>query len=79
MVQGGYLYVPKDEHCHKRWGEESGCGEELEARNLRICEEHDSGMSVSELVERYGLSVHTIRKNVYRKRGGGDSRGEASA
>jgi len=79
VVQGGYLYVPKDEHSRKRWGEESGYREELEARNRRICEEHDSGMSVGKLAERYGLSVHAIRKIVYRKRGGGDSRGGASA
>lgn len=24
VVQGGYLYVPKDERSRKRWGEESG-------------------------------------------------------
>lgn len=30
VVQGGYLYVPKDEHSRKRWGEESGYREELE-------------------------------------------------
>lgn len=79
VVQGGYLYVQKDERSRKRWGEESGYRGELEARNRRICEEHDSGMSVGKLAERYGLSVHAIRKNVYRKRGGGDSRGGASA
>lgn len=79
VVQGGYLYVPKDERCHKRWGEESGYREELEARNRRICEEHDSGVSVGELAERYGLSVHAIRKIVYRRRGGSGSRGETLA
>lgn len=52
VVQGGYLYVPKDEHSRKRWGEESGYREELEARNRRICEELDSGMSVGKLAER---------------------------
>lgn len=79
VVRGGCLYVPKDERCHKRWGEESGYREELEARNRRICEEHDSGMSVGELAERYGLSVHAIRKIVYRRRGGSGLRGETLA
>lgn len=78
MVQGGYLYVPKDERSRKRWGEESGYREELEERNRRIFEEHDSGVPMGVLADRYGLSVHAIRKIVYRKRGGGDSRGGAS-
>lgn len=79
VVPGGCLHVPRDEGSRRRWGEASGYRDELERRNRRICEEHDSGMSVGKLAERYGLSVHAIRKIVYRKRGCGDSRDGASA
>lgn len=69
VVPGGYLYVPTNECSRKRWGEESGYREELEARNRKIREEYDGGVPTGELAERYALSVHAIRKIVYRKRG----------
>lgn len=63
VVQGGYLYVPKEERSRKRWGEESGYREELEERNRRIFEEHDSGVPMGVLADRYGRAFMQFGKS----------------
>ena len=66
-LQGGYLYVPADQARQKRWGEVSGCRQELQQRNRRIVEEFQNGTSVEALAEKYFLSVSAIRKIIYQK------------
>lgn len=66
-VQAGYLYIPAKADHHRSWGEKSGFKKELENRNARIIEEYRNGAGVDELADRYYLSVHAIRKIVYRK------------
>ena len=77
VLQGGYLYVPKDERSHKRWGEASGYRDELERRNRLIREERAEGASIAELADRHGLSVHAIKKIVCRPRGDGGPSADA--
>lgn len=71
VVPGGCLYVPRDEGGRRRWGEASGYRDELERRNRQIREERAGGASIAELADRHGLSVHAIKKIVYRPRGDG--------
>lgn len=66
-IQGGYLYVPAGPRQQKKsWGEVSGYREELKRRNQKIHKAYRSGWSVEELAEEYSLSVHAIRKIIYR-------------
>ena len=71
VVPGGCLYVPRDEESGRRWGEASGSRAELERRNRLIREERAAGASITELADRHALSVHAIKKIVYRPRGDG--------
>ena len=75
VVPGGCLYVPRGEEGRRRWGEASGYRDELERRNRQIREERAGGASIADLADRHGLSVHAIKKIVYRPRGGGSSTG----
>lgn len=77
VVPGGCLYVPRDEDSRRRWGEASGYRDELERRNRLIREERAEGASIAELADRHGLSVHAIKKIVYRPRGDGDPSADA--
>lgn len=66
-IQGGYIYVPAAQETKKRWGEVSGYRMELEQRNCQITEEYREGVSMEMLADRYGLSIHAIRKIIYQK------------
>ena len=66
-IQGGYFYVPTKQEQQKRWGEVSGYRKELEQRNRKIKDEHDRGVSMECLSEKYSLSFHAIRKIIYQK------------
>lgn len=65
-ISGGYIYIPSDAG-HRGWGEISGCRRELDERNSRIFREYKKGMSAEELADKYHLSVHAIRKIIYKK------------
>ncbi len=66
-VQGAYIYVPAGEGYRRRWGELSGARDELARRNREITEQYRAGEPVEALSERYHLSIHAIRKIIYRK------------
>ncbi|ACQ54031.1 CD3324 family protein [Clostridium botulinum] len=66
-VQGDYLYVPIEKDKHKKWGELSGCRNEIEIRNQEIIDKHMNGASIEELSDTYYLSIHAVRKIIYKK------------
>lgn len=66
-IQGGYIYVPAIQEQRKCWGELSGYRKELQQRNNRIINEYQKGVSIDELSDEYCLSIHTIRKIIYKK------------
>lgn len=66
-IQGGYIYIPAAREKKKHWGEVSGYRNELEQRNRQIVEKYQRGVSVELLSEQYCLSVHAIRKIIYKK------------
>lgn len=66
-LQGEYLYIPAQKEKRKGWGECSGFRKEIDARNQKIMADYQSGSSIVELADTYFLSVHSIRKIIYRK------------
>lgn len=66
-IQGSYLYIPAQKDRHKKWGEVSGFRTELMERNIKIRQEFSGGASMEDLAESYFLSIHAIKKILYRK------------
>lgn len=48
-VQGGYLYIPKKEDQHKKWGDKTGSRTRTSQRNQCIRKDYHSGMSIEKL------------------------------
>lgn len=65
-VQGGYIYIPSKNENKKNWGELNGYKYEIEKRNEKIRIDYKRGSSVEELSKRYFLSIHSIRKIIYK-------------
>lgn len=65
-IQGGYIYIPSRNENKKGWGELSGYKREIEKRNKKIRMDYKHGKSLEELSKSYFLSIHSIRKIVYK-------------
>ena len=50
----------------KGWGELSGYKHEIDERSRKIQMEYTKGKSIEDLAEQYFLSVHSIRKIIYK-------------
>lgn len=66
-VQGGLLYVPRQDATPLPWGCKSGARSRLEARNLEIKGKKSEGRTIEALADEYSLSPDAIRKILYRK------------
>lgn len=66
-IQGGYIYIPLKSENKKKWGEVSGLKEELKIRNMEIRNDYKRGKSMEELMNKYFLSEHSIKKIIYSK------------
>lgn len=66
-IQAGYIYIPAREDRHRAWGERSGSRGELAKRNATISDAYREGVSMEELADSYCLSIHAIRKIIYKK------------
>jgi len=65
-VTGEAIYIPQAEE-KKRWGEGSGARRFYRERNEKIQADHQGGMSVAELAEKYALSEESIKRVIYRR------------
>lgn len=65
-IQGGYIYIPSKNENKKGWGELSGYKREIEKRNKKIRMDYKHGKSIEELSNSYFLSIHSIRKIIYK-------------
>ena len=65
-IQGGYIYIPSKNENEKGWGELSGYKREIEKRNKKIRMDYKHGKSIEELSKSYFLSIHSIRKIIYK-------------
>jgi Mor family transcriptional regulator len=68
-VQGEAIYIPKPETVRRKWGTLSGSRKMLDKRNAAIRSAFISGSGIQELADQYFLSMETIKKIVYSKRG----------
>ena len=65
-IQGGYIYIPSRNENKKGWGELSGYKREIEKRNKKIRKDNKHGKSLEELSKSYFLSIHSIKKIIYK-------------
>ena len=65
-IQGGYIYIPSRNENKKGWGELSGYKREIEKRNKKIRMYYKHGKSLEELSKSYFLSIHSIKKIIYK-------------
>ncbi len=61
-VSGEAIYVPKATEVKRRWGTCTGTIERLHQRNQEMYAEHESGVSVKELAQRYYLTEKSVRR-----------------
>ena len=66
-IQGGYIYIPSRNENKKGWGELSGYKREIEKRNKKIRMDYKHGKSLEELSKSYFLSIHSIKKIIYKE------------
>ena len=65
-IQGGNIYIPSRNENKKGWGELSGYKREIEKRNKKIRMDYKHGKSLEELSKSYFLSIHSIKKIIYK-------------
>jgi Mor family transcriptional regulator len=68
-VQGETIYIPKLESAYRKWGSLSGGRKQLDKRNAAIRRSFVHGSTIEDLADEYFLSIETIKKIVYTKRG----------
>lgn len=61
-VDGEYLYIPRKEESHKKWGEHCGSRDILKKRNLEIYLKYTNGAAILDLAREYYLSDKSIRR-----------------
>lgn len=61
-VSGETIYVPKKNAGRKKWGSGTGVNERLRLRNEQILEQHQKGITVKELAQRYYLTEKSIQR-----------------
>lgn len=67
-IEGEYIYIPKSTK-KSGWGEKSGTREELVRRNKEIRRQFEEGTTIQTLSDSYHLSINTIKKIVYSRKG----------
>ncbi len=65
-VTGEVIYIPKPEG-KKKWGEGSGARQFYQERNGKIGSDHDKGMTIEALSEKYNLSAESIKRIIYKR------------
>ena len=64
-ISGEMMYIPS---CEERmgWGEKSGSRKYFEYRNIKIKQRYESGATMDEISQEFGLAYETIRKIIYK-------------
>ncbi|MGO4732701.1 CD3324 family protein [Paenibacillus sp. 2KB_22] len=68
-IPGGLIYIPRPKDAHKKWGENSGGRKIIQERNVEIRQLFAAGATIDQLADQYCLSVDSIKKIVYCKKG----------
>lgn len=61
-VDGQNIYIPRKADNRLEWGSGTQIREELYSRNQQIYSDYLRGMKMSELAERYYLSIKSIQR-----------------
>ncbi|MCI9071867.1 MAG: hypothetical protein HFH80_03515 [Lachnospiraceae bacterium] len=61
-VDGENIYIPRRSENRLKWGSQTRITQELSHRNQQIYADYRSGMTASELGEKYYLSVKSIQR-----------------
>jgi len=67
-IDGEYLYIPRKETTRKKWGTDTSIRRDLLERNNQIYEDYLSGIFVSDLVEKYYLSLKSIQRIILQEK-----------
>ncbi len=66
-VEGVKIYIPRKADSRKSWGSSTDTRRVLSLRNSQIRANHQNGISVPELSQKYFLAEKTIQKIIYAK------------
>ena len=61
-ADGQTIYIPRKSDCHKSWGAGTETKKDLMIRNERMYEEYRSGVTITELSERYFLTEKSVQR-----------------
>jgi len=64
-AEGCVVYIPKRSGERQDWGKSTGIKQELKDRNHKIKKDHQSGLSVHHLTDKYHLTESMIKKIIY--------------
>ncbi len=67
-VDGESIYVPRKKGERCCWGKNTNIRNELQKRNSLIFRDHQKGMKISELAEKYFLSEKSIQRIIYKNK-----------
>lgn len=67
-TQGKYVYIPKREENKDKWGSKTSYKKELKMRNSHIYTKHLTGLSITQLSNKYCLSEKSIKRILLEKR-----------
>ena len=61
-VDGQMIYIPRRSECHKSWGAGTETKKDLMIRNQQMYAEYQSGVTVTELSEKYFLTEKSVQR-----------------
>ena len=61
-VDGESIYIPRKAEYRQAWGSSTSIRKELDRRNQEIMQEHNDGISVQNLAQKYYLSEKSIQR-----------------
>lgn len=67
-TQGKYVYIPKRDENKDKWGSKTSYKKELKMRNSHIYTKHLTGLSITQLSNKYCLSEKSIKRILLEKR-----------
>ena len=69
-AQGKYVYIPKRDENKEKWGTKTSYKKELKLRNSHIYTKYLTGLSVTQLSNKYCLSNKSVKRILLEKRKG---------
>ena len=61
-ADGRTIYIPRKSECRRSWGAGTETKKELLIRNKRMYDEYQSGVTITELSERYFMTEKSVQR-----------------